>query len=288
MLCLFCFLPTKVRERPRRVALLTDVKQKVGEFASENATTLLTAGGVVGTITTAVLAARGGYKYAKIETAKQWEAYEAAYDNENNVETIKPEEAVIPKKDMVFATAPYVIPPVVTGAFTITAIVMSNRMSAQKAAALAAAYGLAERNFGEYKAKVEEKLTGPKATQIDDELAQESVDKTPGSGQVVIVEGEVLCHDKTGGRYFNGTMEKIRQAVNTTNAEVFNHGFARLSFFYNELGLDETTWSDEVGFNMENLLELKYSTSMAPGNKPCIVIDFARLPKADFHPKYDG
>ena len=134
-----------------------------------------------------------------------------------------------------------------------------------------------------------EKLTGPKQTAIDDELAQESVNKTGGSDQVVIVEGEVLCFDKPGGRYFNSTMETIRQAVNTTNAEVFNHGFALLSFFYEELGLGPTTWSEEVGFNREHILELTYSTAMAPGNRPCIVIDFARLPKAeyDYDPKID-
>lgn len=266
--------------------LFTDVKQKAAEFAQNNATTLLTAGGVAGVIATAVLTARAAFGAAEdmhVERVVKLSEQIDLMDPDANTEL--PDLETMTKLKI---AAPHFIPPVITGAATITAIIMSNRMSAQKAAALAAAYGLAERNFGEYKAKVEEKLTGPKATQIDDELAQESVDKTPGSGQVVIVEGEVLCHDKTGGRYFNGTMEKIRQAVNTTNAEVFNHGFARLSFFYNELGLDETTWSDEVGFNMENLLELKYSTSMAPGNKPCIVIDFARLPKADFHPKYDG
>jgi hypothetical protein len=273
------------------VHLLSDVKQKVEQFASENATTLLTAGGVVGTVGTAVLAWRGGYKYAEMvmETSE-----ELMTKDDTQFETVRVEDnleirnPVIPTRDKLFMMAPQLVPPVLTGGFTITAIVLSHRMSAQKAAALAAAYGLAERNFGDYKAKVEEKLTGPKTKQINDDLAEDAVNKTPGSDRIVIVEGEVLCLEKPGGRYFNSTMETIRQAVNATNAEVFNHGFALLSFFYTELGLDSTTWSEEVGFNRDHLLELTYSTQLAPGNRPCIVIDFARLPKAeyDYDPKY--
>lgn len=263
--------------------LFTDVRQKAAEFAKDNATTLLTAGGVVGTIATAVLAGRGGIKANQILNDARMAKWK---DAGTSIDRFDDEEFDSTKKEQVILVGLQFVPSVITGAATITAIIMSNRMSAQKAAALAAAYGLAERNFGEYKAKVEEKLTGPKKTSIDDDLAQENVNKTPGGDRIVFVEGEVLCFDKPNGRYFSSTMESIKQAVNTTNAEVFNHGFALASFFYTELGLDDTNWSEEVGFNTENLLELTYSTTLAPGNRPCIVIDFARLPKADYDPKY--
>jgi len=266
------------------VQLFTDVKQKAAEFAQDNATTLLTAGGVVGVIATAVLTARAAFGAAEDMHVERVVKLSEQIDlADPDASTELPDLETMTKLKI---AAPHFIPPVITGAATITAIIMSNRMSAQKAAALAAAYGLAERNFGEYKAKVEEKLTGPKKTSIEDELAQEAVNKTPGSAKMVVVEGEVLCFDKPAGRYFTSTMEQIRQAVNTTNAEVHNHGFALLSFFYTELGLAETTWSEEVGFNSENLLELNFSTTFAPGNKPCIVFDFARLPKADYDPKH--
>jgi hypothetical protein len=269
------------------VQLFNGVKQKAAEFAKDNATTLLTAGGVVGTIATAVLAGRGGIKAGQIILEMKGEIYADQFGKpeEQDNPYLKLDEIELPKKDMFLAVAPQFISPVITGTATIAAIIMSNRMSAQKAAALAAAYGLAERNFGEYKAKIEEKLTGPKKTAIDDELAHEAIAKTPGSEKIVFVEGEVLCLDRPTGRYFNSTMETIKQAVNATNAEVFNHGFARASFFYTELGLKDTLWTDEVGFNTENILELTYTTDLAPGNRPCIVIDFARLPVADYHPK---
>lgn len=258
--------------------LFNDVAQKVAEFAKDNATTLLTAGGVVGTVATAVLAGRAGIKAGRILEAEETKIVEdendpRVLDDLNKVEKVK-------------LVGIHFVPSILTGTTTVAAIIMSNRMSAQKAAALAAAYGLAERNFSDYKDKIEEKLTGPKKTAIDDELAQEQVDRTKGSEKIVFVEGEVLCLDKPTNRYFNSTMETIKQAVNTTNAEVFNHDFALATFFYEELGLGPTTWSDEVGFNTDNLLELTFSTALAPGNRPCIVIDFARLPKADYDPKH--
>lgn len=270
--------------------LFTDVKDKVAEFASDNATTLLTAGGVVGVVGTAILSGRAGFKLGTTKRDQQREIHSDLVNgpSADEFQDLAVEDVEILKKNLIVAAIPELIPPVITGTATITAIIMANRMSAQKAAALAAAYGLAERNFADYKTKVEEKLTGPKKQQIDDELAQESVSRTPGSDKIVFVEGEVLCFEKPGGRYFNGTVERIRQAMNVTNSEVHKEGFVPLSFFYEELGLDGTKWADEVGFNREHLLDLTFTTTLAPGNRPCVVFDFVRYPKGefDYDPKY--
>lgn len=250
--------------------MFNDVRERVAALAADNATTLLTAGGVVGTIATAVLTGRASIKaYQILEAEKE----------KREVDPTLPELTKVHKTIMV---GPHFIAPVLLGGSTVAAIIMSNRMSAQKAAALAAAYGMSQKHFDEYKQKISEKLTHPKQQQVNEELAQEAVNRTPPSDKMVVIEGEVLCYDKPGGRYFTSSMEQIRQAMNTTNAEIFNHGFALLSFFYTELGLKETTWSEEVGFNADNLLELTFSTVFAPGNKPCLVFDFARLPKADY------
>jgi len=284
---LFSFLPSRFEKGFRRVQFLEDVRQKAGEFAKENATLMLTAGGVVGTVATAVLTGRAGFKAAQIIEAEKAKRFvDVAVEKTDPTTDEVQAEITFSTKDKVMVVWPQFVPPVITGTATVAAIIMSHRMSSAKIAGLAAAYGLAERNFSEYKEKVAERITGPKKKAIEDELAQDAVDRTPGGDKVVVVEGEVLCLDKPSGRYFHSTMETIRQAVNTTNAEVFNHGFALLSFFYTELGLEETTWSEEVGFNAENLLELTFTTATAPGNRPCLVFDFVRLPKADYDPKH--
>ena len=261
------------------------VKQKGAEFVSENATVLLTAGGVVGTITTAVLTGRAGFKAADIIREKELEhihlqKVDGIIDNDENA------TMGLSNKQKVMLVWPQFVPPVATGTLTIGAIIFSHRMSAQKAAALAAAYGLAERNLAEYKEKVAEKLSGPKQQQVVDEIAQDRVNRTPGHENIVIVEGEVLCLDEPSGRYFRSTMENIKSAVNATNAEILHHDHANATFFYDELGMTGTTWSDEVGWNTDHLLELKISTAMTPDGRPCIAIDYKTGPKADYIPKH--
>src|SRR3954464_7904589 len=188
----FFFLPKFQRDLGERVQLLNDVKQKAVTVLQENSSTLLTAGGVVGTVATAILAGRGGIKAGRI--LREAEA-DLRVDNAND-------DLELPTMDKFKLAAPQFIPPIVTGTLTVTSIIFANRMSAQKAAALAAAYGLAERNLSEYKDKVAEKLTGPKKQAVDDELAQDRVSKTDGYQNIVIVEGEVLCFDEPTARYF--------------------------------------------------------------------------------------
>jgi len=264
----------------RRVQFLSGIKETVSQFAEDNAAALLTAGGVVGTVATAVLAGRGGYKYAEIVRATQYKMMtEETGDTVIDVDQPRPQLDNWAKARIAI---PYFLPPVLVGGTTIAAIIMSNRVSAQKAAALAAAYGLAERNLSEYKEKVAEKLTGPKKIAIDDELAQDRVNKSDGFQNLVIIEGEILCYDEATNRYFRGTMEGIKRAQNATNAEIHNHDYADATFFYNELGLEKTVWSEEVGWNRDHLLELKITTAEAPDGRPCLAIDFAAFPRQDF------
>ena len=263
---------------------LNDVKQKVGEFASENASTLLTYGGAAGVVITAVLTGRAGFKAAEIirnEELKhiQPEGVTDIVDGEAN------KTMGLSKTQKLVLVGPHFVPPALTGTATIVSVIMANKMSAKKVAALIAAYGYAERNLEEYKEKVAEQLTGPKQQKIDDELAQDRVNKTPGHENIVIVEGEVLCFDEPTGRYFRSTMESIRTAVNATNAEILRSDWATASFFYEELGLPGTTWTDEVGWSHDNLLDLKFSTVLSPDNKPCIAIDFKSLPAPGNSPK---
>lgn len=255
------------------------VKERGGEFVSDNSTTLLTAGGVVGTVVTAVLAGRAGFKLGTVNAEKRVDILDEMLQAGASDEEIA--AVTVPKKDLIIAAVPELIPPFVTGTLTITAIIMSHRMSAQKAAAMAAAYGILDRQFGDYKEKVTEKLTGQKQTAIKDEMAQDAVDKTPGHDRLVIVEGEVLCFDKSAGRYFNSTVERLRQAANTTNAEVNARGFAPVSFFYDELDLPGMEWADAVGFGPDNLLELDISTTLA-GSRPCVTFSFGKPPKPEY------
>ena len=259
--------------------MIAELQQKAQQLLTENASIILTAGGVVGTVGTAVLTGRAAFKAAEVIAIAETELELMKDAPAINVE-IK-----FSKKEKVLAVWPLFIPPVVLGGATITSIVMANRISAKRAAALAAAYGLAEGRLEEYKAKTLEKLGVNKEQKLRDEIAQDRVNENPPNKEVIILaSGDVLCYDMLTGRYFQSTVENIRKAENQLNTALFHHQYASLSEFYENIGLAPTGFTDEVGWNQlkDGNLEVKFSSVMSPDEKPCLAIDFNNAP----HPEY--
>jgi hypothetical protein len=122
-------------------------------------------------------------------------------------------------------------PPMLLGLATIAAIIMANRMSAQRAAALAAAYGISQKNLEEYKHKLEEKLGARKAEAIRDEIQKDRVEKNPPQEIIFIGTGDVLAFDSYSGRYFMTNVEKIRKAEQAVQREILLSNEASLATF---------------------------------------------------------
>jgi hypothetical protein len=256
---------------------------------NDNSTTLLTAVGVAGTVSTAVLTGRATFKAAEIiakeEQLAGTELHVHDMDEEKGYRTIP--ASTLSKTEKVKLVWRLYLPPVASGVLTITCIIVANKISSKKIAALTIAGGISERALQEYKDKVVEKL-GPKQDQkIRDEIAQERVDKNPNSREVVIASGEVLCYDMLTGRYFNSTMEDIKRAENRINYELLNHMAASLSMFYEEIGLPPTTYTDTVGWNSDHRMEVQFSTVLSEDKRPCIAIDFSKPPVPDYDRFYN-
>lgn len=262
---------------------------------SQNASTILTAGGVVGTCLTAALAAKaGGAAALKIDIEERERYIMASRDvdpsQEGDLERERlSEEAKLSKKEKLQIAAPLFIPPILLGAATIASIVWANQISAKRAAALAAAYGMSQERMQQYRAKLEEKLSGPKFEQSLDEIAQERVDKNPPTQVIVVEGGNVLCFDEYTGRYFRSSHEKIMRAQNLVNDHLFQVQYASLSKFYDEIGLPATSMSEEVGWNMATTgaLEVRIGVIKSPENQePCLSVELVVPPRADFRQNY--
>lgn len=255
------------------------IQESASRFFQENATTLLTASGVVGTVATGVLAFRAGVKYEELRNEVYLEREQAFIDDSQD--NPKPELSFLDKAKV--AALP-LAPAVGIGGLTIGAIIMANRLSAKEAAVLAAAYGVSQKQLEEYRTKLTEKLTPNKAQQAKDEIAQERVNENPVSNTIIVVGDEVLCFDKATGRYFTSSMEKIRRAANAANAEIIQHGWAGADHFYDELEMEPTTWTKNVGWNEP--FELEISHALAKDERPCITVDFSRMPDPNYRMDY--
>lgn len=257
---------------------LISLREGAQKFMKDNATTILTGTGVVGTVATAVLTAKATFAASEKIITEEAD-YAVEHDGHGGFNTM----------DKIKLVWPLYVPPSITGGATIASIVLANRMSAQRAAALAAAYGLAEGRLQEYRGKVLEKVTGPKGVAIDDEIAQDRVNANPPAGQILILSGsDVLCYDMYTDRYFQSTMETIKKAENDSNGELFLVNYISLSSFYDKIGLKPTKFSDEVGWNMNTTgsIELRFSSVMSPDDKPCLAFDFVVPPRPEYTGNY--
>lgn len=254
-----------------------------GKFLlNENSRTILTGVGVVGTVSTAVLTGRATFKAAEIIAEEKEKFNKEKYGTEDGEAFTDHDLARFQKIKKVWRLY---IPPGAMCLTTVTCIIVANKIASKKIAALAIASGISERALQEYKEKVIEKLGERQDTKIRDELAQDRVNQNPVNSREVILAGtgEVLCYDLTTGRYFQSTVEEIKRAENKMNHILNNFMSASLSEFYDEIGLPPTSFSDTVGWNANNHLEVVISAVMSTDNRPCLAIDFTYPPFTNYN-----
>lgn len=257
-------------------------KVKMPDISS---TTILTGMGVSGVVTTAYLTGRASFKAAEIIEKDRASRKEKHLPISKDL--VSDSSFDLDFKEKAKLIWPLYVAPVSVGATTITAIVMANHVASKKIAALAVASGISDRALQEYKAKVIEKLGEKKEMTIRDEIAQDRVNATANKEVLVIGAGDVLCFDMMTGRYFQSTVEKIRQAENKINYEILNHMYASLSSFYDLIDIPPTPYSDTVGWNgLTDRFEVLFSTVMSPDQRPCIAIDFTIPPTAEYTKLY--
>lgn len=241
----------------------------------DNSPAILTAIGVTGTVTTAVLAGKASYKAALV--IDEMERQEGTpLDNK---------ERLVKNTQVVW---PFYIPAVGMGATTIVCIVGASRIGMRRAAAMAAAYSISERAFEEYRDKVVEKMGENKEQAVRDEVAQDHISRSPVSSHQVIVTngGNVLCYDMYTGRYFNSDMETIKKAQNDLNYVLLRESYASLNDFYDKVGLDWVSSGDELGWTVGDPLELRFSATISEDQRPCIAIDFSVTPVRNYYKGY--
>jgi hypothetical protein len=234
--------------------------------AVDNSPSLLTAIGVTGVVTTAVLSYRAGIKAVRILD----EEHHHFIDPDHEMSRVD-----ILKKQIEF-TWKTLIPPVGSGIATVVCVVMANRIGAKRSAALASAYAVTQQAYHEYKTKVIDKVGEAKEKKIYDEIVQDRVNRDPPS--VLIASNMTsLWKDLHSGRYFDCDMETIRSAVNDINEEIFNGGYPSLTDFWDKIGLAGTSDSDELGWNTDYPLKIYYAAAVHDG-RPVGTIEFRTTP----------
>lgn len=235
------------------------------KFTINNSPAILTGIGVAGTITTAILAGRASYSSALLlETAL--------------IEKRQTDRGTLTTQEKVAVVYKEFIPAAVVGTVTILAIIGANHVSSKRAAALAAAFKISEQMADEYRQKTVEKLGKKTEEEMRSELAKDRMDRTPGRDVIILGEGKTMFFDEMSGRYFESTRQRIDSAVNQINYQLNQTFCASLTEFYDLLDLPKCEFSDELGWNSDELLAVEYVAVMMEDGQPALAIRYNTNP----------
>lgn len=250
---------------------LANLVSNTRQFANKHSPEILTGIGIAGMITTTVLAVRATPKALELLEEKK---------NEDWVDELSPLEVVKT------TWRPYV-PAAVTGVASVACLIGASSVNAKRNAALATAYKLSETALTEYREKVIETIGEKKEKTVRDKVAEERVKKNPVSKSEVVVtnNGTTLCFDPISARYFKSSIDKIKRAENELNKQMLHDisGYVSLNEFYDELGLDHTSVGDDLGWNVDRLIDISFSSQLNDNGEPSVVLDYLVAPKYDFY-----
>lgn len=171
------------------------------------------------------------------------------------------------------------IPALSVAAVTGASIVGLHGVLGRRVASVAAATAVAESQLERLKDAVKEVATPPQREEIQN-AATRHVAETQIAPPVAddLAEGTQLCFEAYSGRYFIASMEDIRAAVNTLNAQINNSLYASINDLYDQLGLERTRYGDDVGWNSDYLIEPSFSADITGDGRPYIVLDYEKGP----------
>lgn len=233
------------------------------KFWNDHSTKILFGTATVSIVTTTVFAVRAGYLVNDV--LKEGGLEDADW------------------KDQLKATWKIFIPTAISLCATVASTTYLHRVGESRIAAVTSAAAITDRMFREYVAKVEEKLEPEVVQAIKDEIAQDHYDEDYAAGEYIPSPFGAMFRDGFSGRYFDSTVEEIREAVNTLNKDMLHCGYASLTDYYDLIGLPATTISCSIGWNTDNLVEVSFANIVTEGGAPCTEVVFHRNPDARFN-----
>lgn len=239
-------------------------------YISRNSTTILTGLAVTGVATTVISGVTATVKAVrKLQQDDIIDANLYLYDDRK-------------AKDIVKSVWPLYVPTAVIGSLTMACIFGSHTISNRKAAALAGLYTTAEKTLKEYQSKVIDKVGEKKEKAIQEELAKDAVSNSKGAEIYMTGNGDSLCYDILSGRYFTSNIEFLRKAQNDFNRDLINDMWGTLNDFYDRINISGIKIGDDIGWNVDRMLSLKFTGALTEENKPCIVVDHEVRPFPTF------
>lgn len=267
-------------------AFINSTQQSISKHSPE----ILTAVGIVGMVTTVVLAVKATPKALESIQAESQKKVDKQLKAGVDPKDVKHE--LSPVETVKVAWKPY-IPAAITGIVSIGCLVGANSVNAKRNAALATACQLSATALSEYQEKVNETVDEETKQIIEDKVIKEKLKKNPvpekeglRDQELVLDNHNYLCYDAGGNLYFRSDENSIRAAINTLNRRMNDgEGYVSLNDLYSELNVRGTDVGELLGWNRyrEGQIDPVIESQIASNGEPCIVLRYSVAPAYDYY-----
>ena len=171
------------------------------------------------------------------------------------------------------------VPALSVAAVTGASIIGLHGVLGRRIASVAAAASAAESHLDKLKRAVRDTVSDQQREEIQNAVAR-PIAETQIAPPVAddLAEGTQLCFEAYSGRYFIASMEDIRSAINSLNAQINNSFYGSINDLYDLLGLERTRYGDDVGWNTDHLVEPSFSADLTGDGRPYLVLDYEKGP----------
>lgn len=242
---------------------------KSKSFFKKNGSTILTCAGAAGVVATSVMAVKATPKAMKlIEQAKEEKGAE------------------LTKWEITKVAAPTYIPALSVGIATVTCIFGANMLNKRHQAALMSAYALLDQTHKDYKRKTKEIYGEDADKRINEELAKEDYNHC----KVITNSDTQLFYDMFSKRYYESTMEQVKDAEYQLNRKIAIGYSATIDDYYRCLGIDGIESGDIMGWASGMLMEyywqewvdFTYEKAVMDDGLECWIVSINQEPVIDF------
>lgn len=263
---------------------------------SKHSPEILTGIGVVGMVTTVVLAVKATPKaLEQIHEAEGEKTYEHIHNINPGADWEDESISKLTPIETVKATWKTYLPAAITGAVSVACIIGANSVNAKRNAALAATCQLTASTLAEYKKVVNDTVDEETKEVIKEKVVKEKLKNNPviqkdeqelREQELVLDNAHHLCYDAGGNAYFRSDEQTIRAAINRLNSRM-NGGepYVSLNDLYSELDVRGTDVGELLGWNLyrDGIIEPDFGSQIASNGEPCIVLSYLVAPSYDYH-----
>lgn len=211
-------------------------------------------------------------------TPKAYDIYKGIKEDEEAYELEKKE---VIKRETI-EIAPLYLPMAITGVASVSCLIASYNIHANRLAAMTTLYSVTARQLASYRNRIREELGNKKADILEakadgDVMREHEIDADPTLRQ----DGDMLCYDWLSGRYFYASPARIDAVENILNKRLIQEMFISVNEMYDEFDISRIGIGDELGWTLDDdMITFSKSYDTAENGEVCLML------RCDVSPRY--